>query len=713
LKQNLVFSSKFLQFWGLSCIEQSEQQLADVILLSQGNAFLTHPVHVVNVQNAHAVFSVTLSFQFRDSHSLQALPLGSLKSSIPLAAQEPFFCSGVNVRILIVKSETAVAATLTTALSAQQYAIDTVKSPQMALQMVQAYDYDLLIMDTAGTELEEISLCRSLRSRNYSVPILLLMTSDNSRDRVLALNAGADDCMKKPFDVAELVARVQSLLRRRQTLVAATLTWNELQLYPETRRVTWQDKPLNLTAKEFQLLQLLLENPLRIFSKDVILDRLWDASESPGEGTVAAHVKGLRQKMKAIGINREVIATIYGLGYRLNPPPEPGQAPVESDRTSPQLEVLAEVAAVQADLRASLDEEIAVFEQAVEQLSAGELEPAVKKQAQDQAHQLIGTLGSLGLSEGSQVALQIEQLLQADIPLTQTSAEPLLQLVRSLQAALESTPAIAIPTLVPRVESTRLLIIDDDVVLTKLLQQAAIASGFQVEIATTLQAGRAALMRSNTEEIPPPDVVLLDLIFRNSSEDGLSLLSELAEQNSTIPVVALTVRNSLSDRITVARLGGQAFLHKPISLTEVLQVVIKLLNPAPAPEAKVLVVDHEPHILEQLIELLPPWGMQVTTLADPEQFWEVLTATAPDLVILDVEMPRFGGIELCQVVRQDPQWADLPVLLMTKYGDAEIIHRIFDAGADDFISKPIIPPELIARLTRRLEGTRLRRRSRS
>jgi DNA-binding response OmpR family regulator len=613
------------------------------------------------------------------------------------------------VRILIVKSETAVAATLTTALSAQQYAIDTVNSPQMALQMVQVYDYDLLIMDTAGAELEEINLCRSLRSLNYSVPILLLMTSDNSRDRVMALNAGADDCMKKPFDVAELVARVQSLLRRRQTLVAATLTWNELQLYPETRRVTWQDKPLNLTAKEFQLLQLLLENPLRIFSKDVILDRLWDASESPGEGTVAAHVKGLRQKMKAIGINREVIATIYGLGYRLNPPPEPGQIAVESNRTPMQLEVLAEVAAVQAELRASLSEEIAVFEQVAAQLSVGKLEPTIKKQAQDQAHQLIGTLGSLGLSEGSQVAQQIEQLLQASL----TQAEPLLQLVRSLQAALESTPVIAVPTLVPRVESTRLLIIDDDVILTKLLQQAAIASGFQVEIATTLQAGRAALMRSNTEDIPPPDVVLLDLIFRDSSEDGLSLLSELAEQNSTIPVVALTVRNSLSDRITVARLGGQAFLHKPISLTEVLQVVINLLNPAPAPEAKVLVVDDDPHILEQLIELLPPWGLQVTTLADPEQFWEVLTATAPDLVILDVEMPKFGGIDLCQVVRQDPQWTDLPVLLMTNYGDAEIIHRIFDAGADDFISKPIIPPELIARLTRRLEGTRLRRRSRS
>ncbi|MGG6270459.1 response regulator [Leptolyngbya sp. AN03gr2] len=616
------------------------------------------------------------------------------------------------MRILLIESEPSTAATIATALSAQQHSIDSVDRSQMALEMIQAYDYDLLILD-AGTDLEGISLCRSLRSQNYFAPVLMLMTTASSRDRVQALNAGVDDCLVKPFDIAELVARVQSLLRRRSTSFTATLTWDALQLHPDTRRVTWQSIPLNLTAKEFRLLQLFLENPLRIFSKDVILDRLWDASEAPGEGTVAAHVKGLRQKLKTIGISSEVIETIYGLGYRLNPPPTERQSTSRPlpERTALQQEILAEVAAVQAELRASLNEEIAVFEQVAAQLATGQLEPSLRQQAQYQAHQLIGTLGSIGLPGGSQVAQQIDQLLQETESLGQTEARQLLQLVRSLSNALEATPAVAIPTLVPKVQPSRLLIIDDDVVLTKLLRQAAIAAGFQVEIATTLQQGREILRRSNTSDTPPPNAVLLDLIFPDSDEDGLSLLSELAEQNSTIPVVALTVRNSLRDRITVARLGGQAFLHKPISLTEVLRVVTKLLNPAPPPEAKILIVDSEPKLLEQLIELLPPWGLQVTTLADPEQFWEVLTATAPDLLILAVEMPKFSGIELCQVVRQAPQWADLPILLMTPYGDADIIHQVFDAGADDFVGKPIIPPELIARITRRLEWSRLRRRN--
>ncbi|WP_225914053.1 response regulator [Leptolyngbya ohadii] len=259
---------------------------------------------------------------------------------------------------------------------------------------------------------------------------------------------------------------------------------------------------------------------------------------------------------------------------------------------------------------------------------------------------------------------------------------------------------------VPKVTAGRLLVIDDDVVLTKLLKQAAIAAGFHVEVATTLAEGRSAIDRMS------PDVILLDLIFPETTENGFALLAELAEQNSAIPVVALTVRNSLADRVTVARLGGQAFLHKPISIAEVLRVVTKIVNPAPLPDAQVLVVDDDPTVLETLIELLPPWGMRVTTLADPQQFWEVFTATAPDLLILDSTMPTFSGIELCQVVRQDPQFADLPILILTPYDDADVIHQIFAAGADDFVGKPIVPPELIARTTRWLERTRLRKRNR-
>lgn len=627
------------------------------------------------------------------------------------------------MRVLLVESDEKTSATLTLALTNRQFSVDSTSDSQTAVQMVQTYDYDLLVMDAELPGMDGITLCRSLRSQSYQMPILLLTLRDGSRKRVMGLNAGADDCLDKPFDLTEFIARVQALLRRRQVNFTPTLTWGALQLLPDLRQVTWEGMPLNLTAKEFGLLQLFLENPLRIFSKDVILDRLWNASEAPGEGTVASHVKGLRQKLKAAGVTAELIETIYGLGYRLNPPPEetaplPSQSasedsqssspePAEIDRVRAHQDIMAELAQVQAELKASLDEEVAVFEQVIGSLFAGTLEPSLRQQAERQAHQLAGTLGSLGLLEGSQSARQIEQLLQEGISLGQTEAQQLFQLVQSLKQALDATPAIAIPVPVPKVTSGRLLVIDDDIVLTKLLKQAAIAAGLQVEVATTLAEGRAAIAQMS------PDVILLDLVFPETTEDGFALLAELSEQNSAIPVVALTVRNSLADRVTVARLGGQAFLHKPISITEVLRVVTKIVNPAPLPDAQVLVVDDDPTVLETLLDLLPPWGMQVTTLADPQQFWEVFTATAPDLLMLDGAMPTFSGIELCQVVRQDPQWADLPILILTAYDDSDVIHQIFAAGADDFVGKPIVPPELIARITRWLERTRLRKRSRT
>nr|WP_088893956.1 response regulator [Leptolyngbya ohadii] len=658
------------------------------------------------------------------------------------------------MRVLLVESDEKTSATLTLALTNRQFSVDVTSDSQTAVRMVQTYNYDLLVLD-AELPGDGISLCRTLRSQNYQMPILLLTEREGSRKRVIGLNAGADDCLDKPFDLTEFIARVQALLRRRQVNFTPMLNWGALQLLPDLRQVTWEGMPLNLTAKEFSLLQLFLENPLRIFSKDVILDRLWNASEAPGEGTVASHVKGLRQKLKAAGVTAELIETIYGLGYRLIPPPEE-TAPVASqtavaerelgdarqnDRVRAHQDIMAELAQVQAELKASLQEEVAVFEQVISSLLAGTLESTLRQQAARQAHQLAGTLGSLGLLEGSQVVWQIEQLLQdggssgqnflgrnfpgqnspeqdspgrtspeQDSPepnsLAQAEAGQLLQLVQSLRQAVDATPAIAVPVPVPKVTAGRLLVIDDDVVLTKLLKQAAIAAGFHVEVATTLAEGRSAIDRMS------PDVILLDLIFPETTENGFALLAELAEQNSAIPVVALTVRNSLADRVTVARLGGQAFLHKPISIAEVLRVVTKIVNPAPLPDAQVLVVDDDPTVLETLIELLPPWGMRVTTLADPQQFWEVFTATAPDLLILDSTMPTFSGIELCQVVRQDPQFADLPILILTPYDDADVIHQIFAAGADDFVGKPIVPPELIARTTRWLERTRLRKRNR-
>ena len=132
-----------------------------------------------------------------------------------------------------------------------------------------------------------------------------------------------------------------------------------------------------------------------------------------------------------------------------------------------------------------------------------------------------------------------------------------------------------------------------------------------------------------------------------------------------------------------------------------------MLTKSQPSEAKVLIVDDDPAILAVLSTMLTPWGLKITTLSEPQQFWEVLVATSPHLILLDLEMPQVSGLDLCQVVRQDVQWGNLPILVVTAHTDAESLQQAFAAGADDFIAKPVLGPELVTRVLSRIERNRL------
>lgn len=121
---------------------------------------------------------------------------------------------------------------------------------------------------------------------------------------------------------------------------------------------------------------------------------------------------------------------------------------------------------------------------------------------------------------------------------------------------------------------------------------------------------------------------------------------------------------------------------------------------------RVLIVDDDTNILEMLSEILKPWGLEITTLQDPSQFWDTLKATAPDLLVLDVEMPSISGIELCQQLQNDPEYSRIPVLFLTAHSSPDIMRLVFAAGADDYVKKPVVAPEIVARILNRIERTR-------
>ncbi|MEG4588052.1 response regulator [Microcoleus sp. MOSTC5] len=634
------------------------------------------------------------------------------------------------MKILLVEDDTITVSLLTQALNSHNYNVNAAADGETALQLVQAYDYDLIVLDVLIPKLDGISLCRKLRSSGCQMPILLLTALDSSNDRVQGLEAGADDYVVKPFNLEELIARIRALLRRgKATLSSTNLTWEKLQVNPDTTEVTYAEKVLHLTPKEYNLLELFLRNPRRIFSRSAILDRIWSAGEFPQEEAVTAHIKGLRQKLKAAGMTVDLVETVYGLGYRLKSLQEDIESQkvaretaetaksqetlsAESSGSSQELnnddrrlKVQNVVAQMRENLKANFIEKVAIFDRAIAQLKSGSLEGELRQEAQAQAHKLVGSLGTLGLPKGSEVARKIEHLFKAENILKPETAQQIEGFLDKLKQIFDRPSPEPEGDLVPAVsQNRRMLIVDDDTFQSDRLKIAAFGSGFQIEVANSPQAARSAISQQ------PPDAILLDLTFSRTEENGLSLLAELRSEKPEIPVMVFSGHNQLSDRIEVARLGASGFLHKSIPPADILKAVAQVLDQTGPAEAKVMVVDDDVHLLAALQVILQPWGFQVTTLDDPEKFWEVLETTCPDLLILDVEMPGYSGIELCLAVRNDLRWSRLPVLFLTAHSESETVRQMFVAGADDYVNKPIVKPELIARLLNRLERTQLRHR---
>ncbi|MGB3294899.1 MAG: response regulator transcription factor [Phormidesmis sp.] len=221
------------------------------------------------------------------------------------------------MRLLLVEDDVSLAESLKEALVSQRYVVDVVKDGEAGWCQLQTLDYDLTLLDVTLPQLDGIGLCQRLRSRGHQTPVLMLTARDTSEDKVKGLDAGADVYMVKPFDLSELLAQVRALLRRGTASASTVLTWAHLQLNPETYEVSYDQQPLRLTPKEFSILELLMRNGRRVLSRAFILGSLWSMQNPPDEETIKAHIKSLRNKLKAAGAPRTLIETVHGVGYRL------------------------------------------------------------------------------------------------------------------------------------------------------------------------------------------------------------------------------------------------------------------------------------------------------------------------------------------------------------------------------------------------------------
>jgi DNA-binding response OmpR family regulator len=589
------------------------------------------------------------------------------------------------MRILVVEDDPIISQLIETILEQQKYAVDFATDGQMGLDLSEAYEYDAILLDVSLPRKDGISVCRQIRSQGNTVPILLLTALDSPADRARGLDAGADDYLGKPFDPQELLARIRAILRRSHQPSTPILTWGNLQLDPVSATVTYSDKLVLVTPKEYALLELLLRNSKRVFSCDAILDHLWAYGGTPGEEAIRTHVKGLRHKLKLAGAATDLIETVYGIGYRLKP------------FNSLDVNLLTDT---WEKFKGQVLEQVAVLEQLSVRFLNRDLQSDWQEAGRSIAHSLSGSLGMFGFSLSSELARQIEKLLGGDEDLTLEQGQWLYSMVGALQSELERP--VVLPDLYyfdpnPAID---ILLISADPALEREVQSLVSERNWHIEVVPTISAAKSQL-RSH-----PIRSILLASAIAQQTEEVVRLLVDVGKHVPVIPVILLTDVPELPPKIE--RFGTCTSIC-PNHPSDIILEIERSIAQVESTLTHILIVDDDLKILAILRALLVPWGFKVTTLSDPQKFWKVLPIAKPDLLILDVEMPIVNGLELCQSVRDRADWAHLPIIFLTARTEPSLIQQVFAIGADDFANKPVVGPEIIARIANLMERQQVKR----
>ncbi|MBE9019532.1 response regulator transcription factor [Chroococcidiopsidales cyanobacterium LEGE 13417] len=221
------------------------------------------------------------------------------------------------MKILIVEDDDRIAKPLAEDLRHQHHVVDLAADGIEGWEYAQSTAYDVILLDLMLPRLDGIALCKRLRTAKCNAFILMLTARDTTSDKVIGLDAGADDYLVKPFELEELGARIRALSRRSPEIRQPILSHGELQLDPANCEVTYAGKTLPLTPKEYTILEYFLRNPTQVLTRTAILDKLWEFDKLSGEETVKTHLTNLRRKLKIAGSPEDFIETVYGVGYRL------------------------------------------------------------------------------------------------------------------------------------------------------------------------------------------------------------------------------------------------------------------------------------------------------------------------------------------------------------------------------------------------------------
>jgi heavy metal response regulator len=220
------------------------------------------------------------------------------------------------MRILVVEDEKKVARFIQQGLEEEHYSVDVAHDGERGALLAETQGYDLLILDVMLPKLSGIEMTRRLRASRLATPILMLTAKTATEDKVAGLDSGADDYLTKPFAFAELLARVRSLLRRGSTEKSTVLSIANLELDTVSHKAKRGERAIDLTAKEYALLEYFLRNKNRVLSRTIISEHIWDYNFDTGTNLIDVYVNHLRNKIDN-GFEKKLIHTVRGVGYVL------------------------------------------------------------------------------------------------------------------------------------------------------------------------------------------------------------------------------------------------------------------------------------------------------------------------------------------------------------------------------------------------------------
>lgn len=226
--------------------------------------------------------------------------------------------AGDSMRILIVEDDVRICQPLADDLRRQRHVVDAVEDGIAGLDFARTGVHDIILLDIVLPGLDGLEICRRLRVEGLRTLILMLTARDAVADKVRALDTGADDYLVKPFDLAEVSARIRALSRRERVPQGALVTHGPLRLDPSRGIVTCLQEPVPLTAAEYAILEALMRSPLQVFSRGMLREKCTTFDGGFEHDSIKTHITNIRNKIRGAGGPRDVIENVYGIGYRLS-----------------------------------------------------------------------------------------------------------------------------------------------------------------------------------------------------------------------------------------------------------------------------------------------------------------------------------------------------------------------------------------------------------